>query len=74
MRFDRVGDSFKLLLKEAFARQMNDMIDNFTQILGRLQKSNSSSSSGRVQDTRYIKYTEQKRNARNNRITVEYPA
>ena len=74
MRFDRVGDSFKLLLKEGFARQMNDMIDNFTQILGRQQTRNSSSSSGRVQDTRYIKYTEQKRNARNNRITVEYPA
>jgi hypothetical protein len=48
MRVDRVGDSFKLLLKEAFARQMNDMIDNFTQILGRLQTSNASSSSGRV--------------------------
>jgi hypothetical protein len=27
-----------------------------------------------VQDTRYIKYAEQKRNARNNRITVKYPA
>jgi hypothetical protein len=27
-----------------------------------------------LQDTRYIKYAEQKRNARNNRITVKYPA
>jgi hypothetical protein len=27
-----------------------------------------------VQDTRYIKYAEQKRNARNDRITVKYPA
>jgi hypothetical protein len=27
-----------------------------------------------VQDTRYIKYAEHKRNARNNRITVKYPA
>ena len=27
-----------------------------------------------MQDTRYIKYAEQKRNARNNRITVKYPA
>jgi hypothetical protein len=48
MRVDRVGDSFKLLLKEAFTRQMNDMIDNFTQILGRLQTRNASSSSGCV--------------------------
>jgi hypothetical protein len=28
----------------------------------------------RLQDTRYIKYAEQKRNARNDRITVKYPA
>jgi hypothetical protein len=28
----------------------------------------------KVQDTRYIKYAEQKRNARNDRITVKYPA
>jgi hypothetical protein len=27
-----------------------------------------------MQDTRYIKYAEQKRNARNDRITVKYPA
>jgi hypothetical protein len=27
-----------------------------------------------VKDTRYIKYAEQKRNARNDRITVKYPA
>jgi hypothetical protein len=27
-----------------------------------------------MQDTRYIKYAEQERNARNNRITVKYPA
>jgi hypothetical protein len=27
-----------------------------------------------LQDTRYIKYAEQKRNARNDRITVKYPA
>jgi hypothetical protein len=27
-----------------------------------------------LQDTRYIKYAEQERNARNNRITVKYPA
>ena len=27
-----------------------------------------------VQDTRYIKYAEQKQNARNDRITVKYPA
>ena len=29
---------------------------------------------GYMQDTRYIKYAEQKRNARNDRITVKYPA
>jgi hypothetical protein len=28
----------------------------------------------KLQDTRYIKYAEQKRNARNDRITVKYPA
>jgi hypothetical protein len=27
-----------------------------------------------LQDTRYIKYAEQKQNARNNRVTVKYPA
>ena len=27
-----------------------------------------------MQDTRYIKYAEQKQNARNDRITVKYPA
>jgi hypothetical protein len=27
----------------------------------------------RLQDTRYIKYAEQERNARNNRITIKYP-
>jgi hypothetical protein len=29
---------------------------------------------GKMQDTRYIKYAEQKRNARNDKITVIYPA
>jgi hypothetical protein len=31
-----VGDPFKLLLKEALARQRNEMMDNFAQILWRL--------------------------------------
>jgi hypothetical protein len=32
-KYDGEGDPFKLLLEESLARQMNEMMDNFAQIL-----------------------------------------
>jgi hypothetical protein len=40
------GDPIKILLEEAFARQRNENMDNFTQILRRLPIGEASSSSG----------------------------
>jgi hypothetical protein len=37
-RDDGAGDPIKLLLEESLARQRNEMMDNFTQILRRLSK------------------------------------
>jgi hypothetical protein len=39
------GDPFKILLEEALERQRNAMMDNFSQILQRLPKGDTSSSS-----------------------------
>ena len=35
-RYDEAGDPIKLLLEEALARQRNEMMDNFSQILQRM--------------------------------------
>jgi len=43
---DGIGDPFKMLLKEALARQRNEMMDNFAQILRWLPTGDASSSSG----------------------------
>jgi hypothetical protein len=45
-RDDGAGDPFKLLLEESLARQRNEMMDNFAQILRRLPTGDTSSSSG----------------------------
>jgi hypothetical protein len=45
-KYDGAGDPFKLLLEESLARQMNEMMDNFAQILRWLPKGDASSSSG----------------------------
>jgi hypothetical protein len=42
---DGVGDPFKMLLKEALARQRNEMMEKFAQILRRLPIRDTSSSS-----------------------------
>jgi hypothetical protein len=43
---DGAGDPIKMLLEEALARQRNEMMDNFAQILRRLPTGEASSSSG----------------------------
>jgi hypothetical protein len=43
-KYDGAGDHFKLLLEEALARQMNEMMDNFAQILRQLPTRDTSSS------------------------------
>jgi hypothetical protein len=43
---DGARDPFKKILKEALARQRNEMMDNFTQILWRFPTRDASSSSG----------------------------
>jgi hypothetical protein len=43
---DGAGDPFKMLLEESLARQRNEMMDNFAQILRRLPTGDTSSSSG----------------------------
>jgi hypothetical protein len=42
---DGAGYPFKMLLKEALARQRNEMMDNFAQILRQLPMGDASSSS-----------------------------
>jgi hypothetical protein len=44
-KYDGVGDPLKMLLEEALARQRNEMMDNFAQILRRLPMGEASSSS-----------------------------
>jgi hypothetical protein len=41
---DGAGDPFKMFLEEALARQMNEMMDNFAQILRWLPTEDTSSS------------------------------
>jgi hypothetical protein len=43
---DRIGDHFKLLIKESLTQQRNEMMDSFTQILRRLPTGDASSSNG----------------------------
>jgi hypothetical protein len=43
---DGAGDPFKLLLEESIARQRNEMMEKFAQILRRLPTGDTSSSSG----------------------------
>jgi hypothetical protein len=43
---DRIGDPFKLLIKEALMQQRNEMMDIFAQILPQLPTGDTSSSSG----------------------------
>jgi hypothetical protein len=45
-KYDGARDPFKLFLEEDLARQRNKMMDNFAQILQRLPKRDTSSSSG----------------------------
>jgi hypothetical protein len=45
-RDDRAGDPLKFLLEEALARQRNEIMDNFAQILRRLPIDDTSSSRG----------------------------
>ena len=50
-RDNRAGDPIKLLLKESLERQMNEMMDSFTQILLRMQQmANAPSTSKRFKD------------------------
>jgi hypothetical protein len=44
-KYDRIGDTFKLLIEEAFMQQRNEMMDSFAQILRWLPTSDTSSSS-----------------------------
>ena len=44
-RDDGVGDPIKMLLEEALARQRNEMMDNFAQILRRMPAATAGSSS-----------------------------
>ena len=41
---DRIGDPFKMFLKEALTQRMNEMMDSFAQILRWLPIGNASSS------------------------------
>ena len=43
---DGTGDPFKLLIEEALTQQRNEMMDNIVQILWRLPKGDTYSSSG----------------------------
>ena len=52
-KYDRTGDPFKLLIKEALTQQKNEMMDSFVQILQQLPISDTSSSSGGVTPSRY---------------------
>jgi hypothetical protein len=45
-KYDGAGDPFKMFLKEDLARQRNEMMDNFAQILRRLPTGDTSSSRG----------------------------
>jgi hypothetical protein len=47
-KYDGAGDPFKNFLEKALARQMNEMMDNFAQILQRISTGDASSSSGHV--------------------------
>jgi hypothetical protein len=60
--------TWKIFTKEMIAHYEDTRRNTFFSQLINLKKK------GSVQDTRYIKYAEQKRNARNDRITVKYPA
>ena len=44
-RDDRAGDPIKMLLEEALARQRNEMMDNFIQILRQMPATKKGSSS-----------------------------
>jgi len=46
MKDEGARDPFKILLEEALERQRNAMMDNFAQILERLPKGDTSTSSG----------------------------
>ena len=50
---DGAGYPIKMLLEEALARQRNEMMDNFMQILRRLPTGEASSSSGHATPLRY---------------------
>jgi hypothetical protein len=43
---DGIGDPFKLLIEKSLTQQRNEMMDNFAQILRRLQTDDASSSNG----------------------------
>jgi hypothetical protein len=45
-KYDGVGHHFKMFLEESLARQINEIMDNFAQILQRLPTGETSSSSG----------------------------
>jgi hypothetical protein len=45
-RYNGVGDPFKLFLEESLARQRNELMDTFAQILQRLRTSDTNSTSG----------------------------
>jgi hypothetical protein len=45
-KYDKIGDPFKMFLKESLERQRNEMMDNFPKILRQLPTSDASTSSG----------------------------
>ena len=50
-KYEGTEDPIKMLLKEAFGKQRNTMMDNFTQILQRLPTGGASASSSHSQGT-----------------------